>query len=602
MAADPSAHAIADRRKRRGRARDGSAPGAGFADLVEEGRSVKRFRPIKFALGAALAIAALALLASPALAASKAQARALRGKYDSSGYEEPVCASRASLCTDAYTNPPGEYVGHDEPSLEFKSGVSGSGNDITYTMTLPTEPSTFPTASGASGSTWNFQLRPTFWFGLTLCDSESAPEFTKTCTPDSDSNDLVGTNPAAPDYIGKHPGNAFMELQFYGPGYVPQFEGFGCTAHQYCAAMTIDSRTLNQNTGVENTAACNAFILGGPEPINWAYITRSGRSQAPANPLFTGTFDNPNLSAVNPNLSKDLLMSPGDQIRIHMHDTRAGFRTDLTDLTSGQSGSMTASTGNGFGHILYKPKSGTCEEQPYAFHPEYSTANPRGNTWSAHTYNVAMSDEIGHFENCLAIDAAFNCTQPGSQDAGGLDADDGNNFCVPGSDSTLVMIDGCFGDDEDWDGQSYRLDWPGTNPNVTQDQALHPSSVLFTSPLANGTTQYSTIAFETDLPRIEASDAQAHAPFCNRKTGQHCVNPPTGAQFYPFFSTGTAGGSCTWQEGGNFIPGTTNNFGGSSTAEFGPLLQTVYPTKGFKTELLFNNFNSGDLANPCPAG
>ena len=34
-----------------------------------------------------------------------------------------------------------------------------------------------------------------------------------------------------------------MELQFYGPGYVPQFEGFGCTANQYCAAMTIDSLT-----------------------------------------------------------------------------------------------------------------------------------------------------------------------------------------------------------------------------------------------------------------------------------------------------------------------------------------------------------------------
>jgi hypothetical protein len=92
-------------------------------------------------------------------------------------------------------------------------------------MTLPKEPHAHPSASGAGGGTWNFQLRPTFWFGLTLCDTESAPEFTKTCTPDSDANDLVGTNPAAADYIGKHPGNAFMELQFYGPGYVPQFEG-----------------------------------------------------------------------------------------------------------------------------------------------------------------------------------------------------------------------------------------------------------------------------------------------------------------------------------------------------------------------------------------
>jgi hypothetical protein len=196
--------------------------------------------------------------------------RAIRTKAsDGNGYGEPVCQSRTSLCVDAYDNPGDGYVGHDEPSIEFKSGVPGSGNDITYTTRLPRDPSARPGQTGA-GSTWNFQLRPTFWFGLTLCDSESAPEFTKTCTPDSDANNLVNPNPAASDYIGKHPGNAFMELQFYGPGYVPQFEGFGCTAHQYCAAMTIDSRTLDQNTGVENTAACDNYILGGFEPINWA--------------------------------------------------------------------------------------------------------------------------------------------------------------------------------------------------------------------------------------------------------------------------------------------------------------------------------------------
>ena len=180
--------------------------------------------------------------------------------------------------------------------------------------------------------------------------------------------------------------------------------------------MTIDSFVSNQNTGVDNTSACNNYILGGIEPVNWAYITKSGVSQAPANPLFTGTFDNPNFTAVNPNPAEDLFMSPGDTIKIHLHDTPAGFRTDLTDLTTGQSGSMTASIANGFGHILYTPNSSTCQEAPYAFHPEYSTANPRGNTWSLHTYNIAMSDEIGHFENCLAIDANGNCTSPGAQD------------------------------------------------------------------------------------------------------------------------------------------------------------------------------------------
>ena len=558
---------------------------------------MKRSRLAALSLLSIPLLAAGALPASAASAASHAASQAKVLKDTAGTIDEPLCQSNKSTCVDAAANIGGKYVGHDEPSVLFKSGRPGSGNDMTYTITLPKDPKTQPNASGAGGATWNFQLRPTFWFGLTLCDTESAPEFTKTCTPDSDRNNLVGSNPNAPDYIGKHPGNAFMELQFYGPGYVPQFEGFGCTATQYCAAMTIDSLGLNQNTGIANTNACNNFILGGEEPINWAYITRNGVSQAPANPLFTGTFTNPNFSAVNPDVNKDLLMNPGDRIRFRMHDTPAGFRVDMTDLSTGKHGSMTASTANGFAHVLYTPNSTTCQAAPYAFHPEYSTANPRGNTWSAHTYNVAMSDEIGHFENCLAIDANGNCTSPGAQDPS-LDADD--TGCVPGTDSTVVKINGCFSSDGDYDGQSYRNDWPGTNRNPFLDRALHPTPVLFTSPLTRG-KNYSTIAFETDLPRIEAADSQANPPFCDRVTGANCVNPPAGAQFYPFYTTTFRHGVCNWQEGGRFIPGTVNKFGGSSKAEFGPLLRTLYPEAGFTTAVLINNFNSGDMRNPCRA-
>ena len=347
---------------------------------------MKRSRLLTVSLSGVLALVALGLPAAAAGQSPPASGAATHASA-AQAYRDSLCQSHSSLCADPYTTLGDEYVGHDEPSVLFKSDVPGSGNDITYVMTLPKDPNARPSASGAGGGTWNFQLRPTFWFGLTLCDTESAPEFTKTCTPDSDANNLVGTDPTAADYIGKHPGNAFMELQFYGPGYVPQFEGFGCTATQYCAAMTIDSLTLDQNhgtgTGTPNNPDCNNYILGGVEPINWAYITKDGASQAPANPLFTGTFDAPNLSAVNPNPQKDLFMNPGDRIRIHMHDTDAGFKIDLLDLTTGQSGSMTASVANGFGHILYEPTSSTCHMAPYAFHPEYSTANPRGNTWSA---------------------------------------------------------------------------------------------------------------------------------------------------------------------------------------------------------------------------
>ena len=65
----------------------------------------------------------------------------------------------------AYDSPGDEYDGHDEPSIEYKSSVPGSGNDATYTVTLPKDPNARPSPTGA-GATWNFELRPTFWFGL----------------------------------------------------------------------------------------------------------------------------------------------------------------------------------------------------------------------------------------------------------------------------------------------------------------------------------------------------------------------------------------------------------------------------------------------------
>ena len=72
--------------------------------------------------------------------------------------DDPLCSSGSSLCADPYDNPYGQYVGHDEPSLIYKSGIPGSGNDMTYTVTLPKDPKQQPNASGAGGTTWNFQL------------------------------------------------------------------------------------------------------------------------------------------------------------------------------------------------------------------------------------------------------------------------------------------------------------------------------------------------------------------------------------------------------------------------------------------------------------
>src|SRR3954447_19546612 len=109
------------------------------------------------------------MLAASAVAAAQTPTG---GKAVFHGSTEPVCESAGSLCADLRRVPGADYVGHDEPSVLFKSDEPGSGNDITYTVTLPTDPKKQPRNNGPEGATWNFQLRPTFWFGLTLCDTE----------------------------------------------------------------------------------------------------------------------------------------------------------------------------------------------------------------------------------------------------------------------------------------------------------------------------------------------------------------------------------------------------------------------------------------------
>jgi hypothetical protein len=133
-----------------------------------------------------------------------------------------------------------------------------------------------------------------------------------------------------------------------------------------------------------------------------------------------------------------------------------------------------------------------------------------------------------------------------------------------------------------------------------------PRSVLFTSPVTTFGRNYSTIAFETDLPNIESAQAQDNPPLCDLDTGANCVDPPDGAPFYPFFTTRVHDGTCTWQEGGNFIPGTIDHFGGSAHAEYGRLPRVAFPVPpladGSTTTDQFEDFNSGDLHNLCPVG
>jgi hypothetical protein len=508
----------------------------------------------------------------------------------------------------------GGYTGHDEPSLLFYSNVPGSGNSGRYLLRLPKDPPTLPTQDG-KGGTFNFQLHPAFWVGMALCDDQSAPNPGGSqvspnihCVPNSDKNIFDGSDPTKSDYIGRHPGTAFMEMQFYPPGWV---NGSG-DRHLWFSALNIDSLSENMNTGSFNNPACEAAVVGSDEPVNFAFITKSGVPVGPPSPILaTGATFTPS--------GDTLSYNSGDLLEVILEDTPHGLRIAIHDLTSGESGSMTASAKNGFAQVRWDPNGTECDADthniPRDFHPVYLTSSEHTRVpWAAHSYNIAFSDEIGHWEYCDAVNVNGVCIDDGVHDRDnglptGAEDDQGCTDANTAGAFGLIAIGGCTNSDFDFDGVPYLRVWPGTLLDTKRDRSLHPQAVQFTSPVFTDrdgdTRNYSRVAFEADLPRIESNTnppCQRHlANPADSKPGQDCVNPPKGAEFYPIYSTFfPQKDRCWWQLGGAHIPGTNDTFGGTSIAEYGPLLTLAYPAPNGAPSLRFNDFRNVLTSNPCP--
>ena len=494
---------------------------------------------------------------------------------------------RLRICPDPVppTNYEGEYIGHDEPALLFYSDVPGSGSMGIFTLILPKDSPVAPKQDG-TGGTFNFQLHVAFWIGMALCDNQSAPNADKNavCVPGTDANIFDNPDPSAADYIGKHPGTAFMELQFYPPGWIAS--PFLTSPDHYFAALTATSLSVNDTTHQRNNIDCLRKV--GIEPQNFAIVTRNGIPLFPANPLGV------EFGKFRFDLDNVLLMNPGDVLRITVRDSESGLLVQIEDLTTGDSGFMVAGPKAGFGQVDFDPTAASCSISPYEFHPMYSTSGEHTRVpWAGHSYNISFSDEIGHFEYCNA--GIFGCTQPGVGDPA-LDADDIGCFSPLDFDFPVPPfqgIRGCIVPDTDFDGPAYGNNWPGTAPDI--DATLHSDPIRFTSPTfigPRGPQNYDRVAFEANLPNIEAT--------CNIFTGVGCVNPPPGATFYPIYSTVELGGTCLWQLGGANVHGTLNNFGGNSVSEYGDLLTLAYTTRAFGVIPFTDNFRRILDFNPCP--
>jgi hypothetical protein len=489
----------------------------------------------------------------------------------------------------------GQYVGHDEPSVKFISSRPGSGNTMSYGMQLATDPAKAPTASGSV--THYAELSPAPWFGLPICDSKSYPQ--NPCKPLSDSNGGSFFDPNAA-------GSAFMELQFYPPGFAPGgfLSSVSCSKTQWCAALNIDSLECTFNF-----ATCNNSCI---EPVNFAFLQTNGVPSGPPGPA------DPNVGTFLGN-SHTLKMNSGDVLKVSISNSRAGLRTAVTDVTTGQSGFMVASAANGFQNTSITDCTGT----PHTFRAEYNTARQQNLVpWAALEGGVLMQQEIGHGESCASVShklpfsikfsdgSSFvdpkvyqtcNGGNEGKGQAGegpcnpttGLcqnstaqgpngpvacstnnaasgalcEFSDGRCFAkgtrtvlingVKSKETTPVAYcnqEGFENGDLDFDGLSYRPDWPNGSGNF-------PTTFRYVGPFTRGHA-YPNIQFETD--------AAASEGLCNVATGVGCTAPPISAQFYPFWSLTNkhaSPGVCVWNFGNDIANVTTNDFG--KAAQYG---------------------------------
>jgi hypothetical protein len=484
----------------------------------------------------------------------------------------------------------GKYVGHDEPSVKFISSVPGSGNTMDYALRLPHDPRKAPTATGSVTDYGELSVAP--WFGLPMCDPHSYPQ--NPCTRDSDTNSGLITNPS-------DAGSAFMELQFYPPGFTPFTDSASCSRTQWCAALNIDSAECTFNF-----ATCNNNCI---EPVNFSYLQTNGIPPGPPAP------QDPNAATFLGN-SHTLKMNAGDVLKVSISDPPSGFTTKVQDLTTGQTGFIQASATNGFTDT----NMADCSGNPFTWHAEYSTAKQQNQVpWAALEGGVLMEQEIGHGTACASIahkdgvsitysggtsykdpNVFQNCaggqegkgkkgegpcnpatgTCVGSETEGRTgpvactskttNCENSDGYCFPKG-ARAVTISGkpgkefsrlnfCFQNqfqngDLDFDGAAYHADWPNGSRHF-------PQTFRYWGPFSNG-HPYPQVQFETDVPASEQ--------LCNVATGAGCVVPPIGApgKFYPFWSLtneqrlkGVAGdGVCLWNFGNDIAGVTMHDFG-----------------------------------------
>ena len=234
-----------------------------------------------------------------------------------------------------------------------------------------------------------------------MCDPNSYPQ--TPCTPESDTN--------APDAASGTGGggSAFMEMQFYPPGFAPFADAISCDNTHWCSALTIDSLECTEGFAHVQHAAARSRSTSPSSSATACRPARRARRRRPGHRHAQFAH---------------AAMNPGDKIQVHMFDAPVpggggakAFEVVVDDLTTGQSGFMQASAQNGFQNTSIERLLGHAVQLPARVqHRRQGQHHPLGGAADQHQHPVrdrplgGAATSVDRVRACSRFSAAITDT------------------------------------------------------------------------------------------------------------------------------------------------------------------------------------------------
>ena len=379
-----------------------------------------------------------------------------------------------------------------------------------------------PNQAGTAG-TWNFQLHPAFWLGMALCDNQSAPEFTHApCAPEQRHQHLRRHEPGRRRTTSASTrARRSSRCSSTRPAGRPGRRASAATRRKWCAAMAIFSLQPGSEHGRPEQRRLPA-TRSAIEPANFAFITKSGVPHAPPAPL--GQTDG-DVHAERGDRPVHELGRPADGRHPRRRRRPDGDRPRPDDrpdrLDDGErrqrlrAGQLRAGRGDLPPGAVHVPPDVRDLERAHA-RAVGGAQLQRRLLGRDRALRVLLGRSPARAATASPTTRARSTTTTRAASARPSRCSCRSEAVSPPTPTSTAP--------------RTRPDWPGTDPNRGQDTKYHPTAITFTSPLFNGTQNYSRVAFEADLPRIEAPDSGG---ICDRFTGSELRQPAAGLELLP---------------------------------------------------------------------